>query len=312
MIRNGLFIFLVLVSFSIEAKFNLLFVTKSYKTDFFREIEKGCKKAALDNKVNCIFIRMKDASSREQFLEIKKSLKEKKIDALAIAIINSKFTAKQLLKLKIPYITIDADFSKDDLEKFKVKRLSYIGTNNYNLGATLAKKYLEIFNDDSEICIISGHDYSVNLNLRIKGFKEEIKKSKKNIIFSNRCPLYCNENKDNAISKMNFMSKTYLEKKSKLTIAFMGGWPQFDYDKYVKTLKKYEKDFKSKNLKIISIDTLAIQKRLVNEGWSHLNVGQDPWSMGYIGVETLIKILNKKKVREVINTPITVCSKGKC
>ncbi|MCP4912777.1 MAG: sugar ABC transporter substrate-binding protein [Oligoflexia bacterium] len=312
MIKSIVLIFLSIFCITAHSKFNLLFVTKSYKTDFFKEIEKGCLKAAKDFKVNCIFVKMNDASSREQYLEIQKAMKDKKIDALAIAIINSKFTAKQLKSLNIPYITIDADYARDDFKKYDIKRLSYIGTNNYDLGRVLADKYLKMFDTDYEVCIISGHEYSDNLNHRIRGFKDGLKKSKKKIVLSQRCPLYCNENKDSAISKMNFMSKITLKDKRKLTIAFMGGWAQFDHDLYVNTLKKYEKQIKEKKLNIISIDTLETQKRLVREGWSHLNVGQDPWSMGYMGVKALVDILNGKRVNEIKHTPITICTKDKC
>jgi ribose transport system substrate-binding protein len=291
-------------------------LTKDTNLSFFKEIKNGCKEAAQKLNHTCTFIEMNEGNPRLQIRKLLKVSASQEIDGLAIAIIKSDFTAREINKIKeirgIPLVTIDADFKTSDLNDHGLKRISYIGTDNYQLGFRLGKELLKGFKVQSDICIISGHSYSKNLNLRIKGFKDALKINKKKIRYLNRCPLYTLEKPSVAVGQVSHMANEAISNKTKVTIALMGGWAQENYNKYRQSLVNIKKYIDNGDVRIVSIDTLPNQVKLLNEGYGHINVGQKPKEMGRIAFKTLLDAVHGKNTEEFIYIPSRVCIPNKC
>ena len=311
-----IFLLLITMSGAFAKNKNLLFLTKDTHLVFFKDIKNGCKSEALKTKNNCIFIEMNEGNPRLQIRKLKSVMKKNRIDGIALAVIKSDFTSLELKRVlrnkKIPLVTLDADFNKKDLAKNEIKRSSYIGTNNYDLGKTMAQTLLKEHKADSHICIISGHSYSDNLNQRIKGFKDVISEKTKNLKYLKRCPLYSLEKPGAALSQTVHIIKDSISINQNIIIAMMGGWAQDNRGKYISELSKFRKYFDTNKVKIISIDTTPNQLKLLNMGLGHLNVGQSPKEIGRTAFKTLLKLINGEKVEEYIYTPIRVCLPGKC
>jgi ribose transport system substrate-binding protein len=305
--------FILFVNRSYAKPINFLFITKDIGTVFFQKIKAGCNKRANELKnVNCIFAVMNQANPRLQISTLEEKLKIHKIDGVAFAVINSPFSSIELDKIipkNLPFITIDADFKPEDLKKANIKRQAYVGTNNYLLGKKLGELYSSSPYIKNNLCIISGHKYSDNLNLRIKGFRNALKENKINTDEIERCPVYSLENSTNSINMMQSMIKNNLSKNRPLTLAIMGAWPQQNPAKYRKVIAPYKSFIESGKLQIISIDTVDSQIELLKDGLSNLNVGQSPNGMGVMAIDVLYKIYKKEQFNEINNTPITVCNK---
>ncbi|OUR99914.1 hypothetical protein A9Q84_02470 [Halobacteriovorax marinus] len=298
-------------SFSEEKIYRFGIVTKDSNIPFFKSIKKGCLRRAKELKnVECLFAEMKAGNSHLQEQAIK-DLVSKKVDGIAIAIINSEFTKRSIenyIPKHIPVVTIDADFSKEVLKPNPKIRVSYIGTNNYVLGYELAKLFVDESLEANEFCIISGHRYSFNLNERIRGFMSYIKKSSKDKYVSNkRCPLYSLESSDKALSHLvrSLSFKTHDGKP--LTVAVMGAWPQTNLKDYIKLTSHVSKKLNTK-VNVFAIDTTSSQIELLKRGHSLGNVGQRPEQMGEMAIEILLDINKGKKVEEVNFTGVTKCT----
>jgi ribose transport system substrate-binding protein len=291
------------------ANYNFLVIAKDTQLNFFKEVKRGCKHAQLKYKnVRCIFPTMSSGNSRLQEQALRKVLKNNKIDGIAIAVINSEYTMfflNQIVPKHIPIITFDADFSKKVKSNNAKLSKSYVGTDNYALGKELGKQLVLDNPDSNEICILSGHNYSSNLNNRIEGFKSYIKNNSKKYSFNPRCPLYSLENSSRSLKQLQHALEFKTEFKKPPILAIMGAWPQLDTKNYRVFMNK----FKLKNsVEIYSIDTLNSQIELLKEGLSTINVGQRPFQMGFKSIETLLNIVTNKKVRPFTSTGLTVCT----
>ena len=296
----------LLLTYSVSADYNFAVIAKDTELNYFKEVKRGCKEAQLKFKnVRCLFPTMLSGNSRVQEQVIKNLLISNKIDGIAIAVINSEYTARFLKKMvpkNIPIITFDANFSKDINSDIA---LSYVGTDNYALGKELGNQLIKNNPEENEICILSGHSYSSNLNKRIKGFKDVIKKNSKKYSYNPRCPLYSLENSSRSFKQLQHALEFKTGSKRPPIIAAMGAWPQLDknYEKYI---SKYKKDHL---IEIYSIDTLQKQIDHLKLGLSTVNVGQRPFKMGYKSIETLYNILQNRPVKKFISTGLTVCTK---
>lgn len=294
----------------VKSQFKIGLVTKNINLSFFKEIKQGCIDQAFNKDVKCIHYDLPSGSVRLQLAAIKKLLTQD-IDLLAVAVIHSKFlmdNLKVLNKKNIPIITVDADFAKDDLDNNPSFRKAYIGTDNYLLGVEIGKKVNSILDDrKANFCIISGFEYSDNLKMRYEGIMSEIKlklgegKSQMN----KRCPLFSNEDPKRAINQMMTIINSSKPNSDLIpTIIFTGGWAQLSPVKYKKALLNYKKKLDKKEIIIVSADKLPSQIKLLDQGYSHGNVGQNPYEMGQTVIDVSLKILTGQKIQEVNYTGV--------
>jgi len=277
-------------------------------------MKNGCEKRASEiDGVNCVYFSFASSNPRLQKKKLEQILinKTNKIDGLAFAVVHSKFSVKILNSEQfknVPVITIDADFSSDELKKYPKIRSAYIGSNNYDLGYQLGLIYKNNIKTKDQYCIISGFNFSNNLNDRIKGFNHAIKDSP-NLIENSRCPLYSNEDGQNSRKLGLFnLEKESINSETK-SIIYMGGWPQDNINSYRKSFGKYQKDLKSKKINIYSIDSLPGQIKLLREGLSSGNVGQSPYEMGVKAIDTLLELHKGKKLKvTIIHTKSKICT----
>ena len=212
----------------------------------------------------------------------------------------------------IPVTTWDSDL----LDKDKGLRATYVGTKNYDIGVNLAKIAMKLKPKGGTICIQSGGAAAANHNERMQGIRDTIagKKSKEppgdRLTNQNGwtevegCPLYTNDDFPLAAKQMGEI----LAKFPDLT-AFVptGGFPQFVPNAYKQVVEKNMDRVKSKKTILVVADTLPVQMDLMKAGYSHGQVGQRPFDMGYKSMFVLKDLAEKKKVQDPIYTGLDVC-----
>jgi ribose transport system substrate-binding protein len=82
----------------------------------------------------------------------------------------------------------------------------------------------------------------------------------------------------------------------------VGGWPLFAPDGWKNFVDPLKADVDSKKLALVAADTLPAELQLLKEGYVHALVGQRPYEMGEVAMQTLLKIKNGEKVDEIIYT----------
>ena len=86
-----------------------------------------------------------------------------------------------------------------------------------------------------------------------------------------------------------------------------GGFPQFVPQAYRQVVEKNMERIKSKKTILVVADTLPVQMDLMKAGYSHGQVGQRPFDMGYKAMSILKDLKEKKKVADPIYTGLDVC-----
>jgi ABC-type sugar transport system substrate-binding protein len=122
-----------------------------------------------------------------------------------------------------------------------------------------------------------------------------------------RTPLYCKDDYDRSVEQLLFA----LNDNSINVVISVGWWPQIS-KLYREKVKPFKAELLDTNKKIIiSADATPIQMEYLQEGLSHVNVGQDFAKMGSLSYTLLKKLANGERIPEYNYTPGKVFRKNK-
>ena len=286
-------------------------VPKSVNNEYFKPVERGAQDAAraLDG-VECLFTGPLTADPRLQD-DIISKLVDEGIDGIAVSVINSRFLQAHSIakarKAGIPVVTFDSDFSQAVLLRDPHIRAAYIGTDNYALGHELGMVARHLRPNGGVFCIISGHKTAPGLQRRMRGVLGALANAPGGAwVEYDRCPLYSQDDPDKALEQLTYMMD--MSRKTNLsvdTLIVLGSWPQQDGQKYQDAMRDRQDVLADQG--IIMVGTEDEQLDMLASGLAHANVGQSPYSMGKIAVETLFNLARGKSVPEIITTPIKRC-----
>ncbi|AGL50782.1 LacI family transcriptional regulator [Thermotoga maritima MSB8] len=304
--RKGLLLLgmiLLLSVFVFSEDMTILLAPKSLNNPYWFAVENGMKDAAEKLGIKAIFDAPVEADAAKQAEKILSYI-VKGVDGIGISPNDPegiKVVVKRALDKGIPVIMFDSD-SPDS------GRYAYIGTNNYNAGyeagklmAQLIEKY-KAEKKTIRLAILTGGLAALNLNERIRGFKDALedysKRSGKEIVYV-ADPFPCDDDSAKAIQIIRDVTRKYTD----LDGWFMsGGWPLFaPKETVISALGGPER---MKDLLVVGFDTLLPELELVKAGAVKGLVGQRPYDMGYlsvlvlynmakIGVENTLKMLPK-------------------
>ncbi|NRD73756.1 substrate-binding domain-containing protein [Shewanella sp. VB17] len=296
-------------------------IPKETNNPFFIASGEGCKFAAkkLGN-VECIFQGSANIDVRAQD-KIISDLIDTGVDGIAVAISQSEFLAshsiKKAIEHQIPVITYDADFDPQTLKKYQHLRLSYIGSDDFELGKALGEQLTLYRPNGGVLAIQSGRPDSPNLNLRVMGVRSALSGKLYSTAPGERLngdngwteisqPLYNFGQFDKALEDLKTVLNLYQDQKIDSFVA-VGGWPQF-IEGYRDIVEPYKLDIERKDIVVIIGDSAKIQRQYLQEHLAHANIGQNPFEMGKQAIFTLYKIVNKQKYEKQIMTPLTYCT----
>ncbi len=276
----------MLFSFSVAMAGQLTFLLspKSLNNPYWFAVENGMNAAAKKLGVKAIFDAPIQADALQQAQKIEAYI-VKGVNGIGISPNDPqaiKLVVQKALKKGIPVITFDSDAPASG-------RYVYIGTNNYNGGYECGKlmaKFIAKYKKNKstiKLAILTGGLAALNLNQRIKGFKDALAKyvKGKKVVFV-ADPFPCNDDTAKSVQIMKDVSKRY----SDLDGWFMsGGWPLFAPKNTVVSALGGMK--RVKNLLVVGFDTLPPELKLVEAGVVKGLVGQRPYDMGYLSIVVL-------------------------
>ncbi|ADA66693.1 periplasmic binding protein/LacI transcriptional regulator [Thermotoga petrophila RKU-10] len=296
-------VILLLSVFVFSEDMTILLAPKSLNNPYWFAVENGMKDAAEKLGIKAIFDAPVEADAAKQAEKILSYI-VKGVDGIGISPNDPegiKVVVKRALDKGIPVIMFDSD-SPDS------GRYAYIGTNNYNAGYEAGKlmaQLIEKYRAEKKtirLAILTGGLAALNLNERIRGFKDALedysKRSGKEIVYV-ADPFPCDDDSAKAIQIIRDVTRKYTD----LDGWFMsGGWPLFaPKETVISALGGPER---MKDLLVVGFDTLLPELELVKAGAVKGLVGQRPYDMGYlsvlvlynmakIGVENTLKMLPK-------------------
>lgn len=298
---------------SAETK-QIAMIFKVINNAFTPPLQQGCAAAAKDLGVTCTFMGPTEYNEAEE-VQMVQDMVQRGVDGIAVSAANPKAMARVLQQAKakgIPVVMFDSDVLPEDAGV----RLTFIGTDNYQFGAELAKKVLDDKKKGGTVCIQSGAPASLNLNDRIQGIRDTlagVPKSApvKQLTGQNGwteaagCPVYNNDDIRLAAQQVNdvFTANPKLD-----AFIAVGGWAQYAPQAYRQAVDLQKERVASKDLVISFGDNFEPQMPLLKAGLSHYNIGQRPYDMAYTAVKSLVDVFAGKKLEPMIVTGVEVCT----
>jgi ribose transport system substrate-binding protein len=290
-------------------------VPKAMNNPFFDQAREGCKAAEREiPEVECLYIGPGEHAEEEQ-VRIVEDLVTRGVDGIAVSPSNAPAIARSLeraLSAGIPAITFDSDLLLAD----RRLRVTYVGTENYEIGVAQAKVLARFKPGGGTLCIQSGGPAASNHNERMQGMRDTLSGRRSSAPPGERlageggwrevegCPLYSNDDLPLSVSQMADVLGKYLELDA---FVVTGGFPQFVEAAYRQVAVAHAGRLRSGRTILIAADTLPMQMAILRDGLSHAQIGQRPFEMGYRAMRVLKQIREGEPVSDPIYTGLDVC-----
>jgi ribose transport system substrate-binding protein len=260
-------------------------VAKSQSNAVFQAAHKGAKDAAseLGAKYNAdVEIDIKtptdeDATKQAEAIE---ALTRQGVDGIAVSCSEAATVTPAINKAIEKGVAVMC-FDSDAPES---KRFCYYGTDDASCGQRVMAELATAMNNTGTIAILAGNQSAPNLQKRVQGVRDELKKHPnmhelndgKGVFFHQETPEKAAEAVQNAQNANPGIQGW----------ALVGGWPLFTTD----ALK-----WKPGTVKCVSVDALPAMLNYLKDGHVQVLLAQDCYGWGHKSVELLLdKIVNNK------------------
>ncbi|RKL65436.1 LacI family transcriptional regulator [Salipaludibacillus neizhouensis] len=265
-----------------KPSYRLVIIPEEMNNDYWRLVEEGARKAAEELNISLQYTGPVTANVDDHIKTIQKAVASNVDGIITQGLIEDDFTPliDQVIQKGIPVITVDTDAPDS-------RRMSYIGTDNYNAGYLAGQELAKDTNGQGKIAIITGHFNTANQVLRVRGFKDAIEKEKDLEIVA------IEESKISLIQAAEMTFKI-MNEHSDITAFF--GTSALDGVGIASVLNSLDKN---KNIYIMAFDTLPETLQLMEEGRINATVIQHPYDMGYNSVKVMVDLIHGEKIEEL-------------
>jgi len=299
-----------------QDKKQLAIVVKGLDNAFFEQIHVGCEKwnsENADSEYTCFYTGPASTSDEAGEAQIVGDLlANPNTAAIAISPSNAQLIAQTVRNAKptIPVLTIDAPFAAADNDLVA----TYVGTDNKTMGVKLGEYVKANASSGGKVCIIEGNPAAQNILDRATGFREGLTGEKDLQALTGQggwtdapgCPVFTN---DDGAKGVQAMSDILAANPDIKVFAMMGGWPLFMAPQAYRDLFNPLKDkIASKDLLVVSTDTIGDEIPLLKEGLVQILVGQVPKDMGYLAPGAMIKAIKGEKLEPNTYTGLDTCT----
>lgn len=270
-----------------DEKVTIAVVPKAMDNPVFLDTKAGAEQAAEDLGIELIWTAgfKSDAAEQVQVLE---GLIQKGVDGMLISCNDPSALNDVIAKAKAEGIYV-ATFDSDAPDS---ERAFYVGIDNYDVGKLGGKRYAELAAEKSgkvETALLTGILGAFNLEERIRGFKDGIKGSNVEVVSIQTC--------EDDINKAVQVIDDFTNANPNLDgWFFIGGWPFFAPPESLGTLKTF---VDAGNL-VVSIDNFYPMLDFLEAGMTQMLVGYSFYDMGYVGLQSLMTLIEGGSVDEMI------------
>lgn len=277
-----------------EKTYKIVCITKNMDetNGFWKSIMDGARLAASEFKVD---LSIRGPEVEEDYVMqnrlIKEAIKEKP-DAIVLAAADYEKTnesAKSIVENNIKLVLIDTKV-KDQVAD------SIIATDNYKAGIRMGAVMKRLVEEDDQIGIISFVKGTSSAIEREAGIRMGLSDDQDRIAQV----VYC----ESDYNKAEQLTKEMLENNPKITV--LAGLNQYSSVGAGKAVKELGLD---DTVKIIGFDNAREQIKYLEEGIYEAIAIQKSFNMGYLGVESAVKLLNGEYVEKEIDSGSTLITK---
>lgn len=269
-----------------EEKLNISVISKGYQHEFWRAVELGAKQAGKDLGVDVSFIGPEKESEIGKQVGMVENAINAKVSGIVLAALDANAltpVSKRAIESKIPVVTFDSDLSNG-------LSSSFIATDNVAAGAEAAKEMIKIIGEEGKVAIVAHNAGTTTAIDREKGFRDEMSKHSKieilNTQFSDG-----DKSKALAITQDIIMANPDIE-----------GIYGTNEGSSVGVARGVEEKGLQGKIAVIGFDSSEDEVRFINNGAMSGMMVQNPYQMGYVGVQTIVKVIKGEKVEKRIDT----------
>ncbi len=269
-------------------------ITKSTESDFFKSVFSGANAAGTEYnlKVSC-----QGADTEEDF-EMQNDLIRRAIEEGAQAIVLSAVdyngnaaAVEEAAQAGVKVVVIDSDVNSDQV-------LCRIGTDNYAAGRMAGEAVLAGTKEDLYVGIVNFDKNSANGQQREQGFRERL----------------LEEERVREVTTVNVLSTTedaragcveLLKEYPKINVVVtFNEWTSLGVGWAIRDLNAQEE------IMVVAFDSNVVSVGMLETGEVDALIVQNPYAMGYLGVETAYDILEKHGVSKTqVDTATTLVTR---
>ncbi len=273
----------------------IVFITNS-NADWWSAVEKGMKDGGKDFKV-AVEMRRNEGSAQGQIEKLKSVLSMPSVKGVAISVIEANAggvaeVMKELKKAGKLVITIDSDGDPDS-------RIAYIGTNNIEAGKIAGKVAAAVRPQGGPVVVFVGSKEAANSIERRKGFFEGAGSA-----FSELETFTDGSDKPRAAENVRSAISKYTD------MGMMLGIWSYNAPAIAQEMESNAELRKRVNVVTFDLDERAVLQ--MEQGLIDATVCQNPYEIGYKGVELLKALIDddKTKVESMLPEGKTVINTG--
>ena len=262
-------------------------ILSNLENPFFQEMKEGAMERARSGGIS-LEVTSADDSPVKELHEIRRFIDEE-VDVVILNPANSHAVARGVIlcnEAKIPVITLDRESIRGDV-------ISHIGSNNLNGGKILARYLVDELGREAEIIELEGRaDTTASVN-RGRGFNQ-VAMGNLNIMMREDAEF--EREKGYEIMKRILVEEPIIE----------GVFAHNDESALgaIKAIKE-----SGRSIPVVGFDGTAEAIEAIKNGELMATVKQNPYDMGYIGMETAIKVTNKEWVNRKIDIGVYLTTK---
>jgi len=261
---------------------------------FWESIRRGAERAGEEAGVKIFWNGPEREGNREMQIQIIEDFITQKVSGFVLAPIDNKALVPSVEKIyakNIPCVIIDSGIDTD-------KYVSFIATDNYKGGVIAARRMGKILRGRGKIVVVKYAPGSASTMKREDGFIDTIKKEFPEIeIVDSK---YGMDTVETALQA----AEDLLTKNAELDGLFA-----CNESTSVGALRALQSQGRAGKMKMIGFDAGGLLIEGVKTGVVDSLVVQNPYKMGYEGVQTLIASLDGKEVERRVDTGVTLVTK---
>ncbi|MDE7332530.1 MAG: substrate-binding domain-containing protein [Lachnospiraceae bacterium] len=269
-----------------KEKIHIIFIPKviDEDNDFWKLLIEGAQMAAAENQIELTIVATEtenDCVGQNELIEWAIAQKPDAILLTPCSFTKTTPYAKKVKEQGIPLILVDSAVDEDIAD-------TVITTDNVKLGEVEGNYMKQYVTEESQIAIIGHVEGSSTAIEREEGVRRGLGEYEDKIVDV----VFCDSDYDKAYHLMMGLIEKYPD------IDLVAGLNEYSAVGAARAIK--EKELHDR-IRVVGIDSSLEEIQLLEEGIFEIIVIQNPFKMGYLGVEAALKILNGEKVLRYID-----------
>ena len=280
------------------AKLTIAVIPKGTTHEFWKSIHAGALKAAEELKVEVVWKGPLKEDNRDEQIKIVEDMTSRKVSGIVLAPLDDtalRLPVKNAVAAGIPVVIIDSGLQSEDYA-------SFVATDNRHGGQLAGEHLAKLLGGKGQVVMLRYQEGSASTNDREAGFLEAIAKSPGiKVVSSNQ---YGGATTESAYKASENLLAPY-EKGGKLTV---DGIFCPNESTTFGMLRHLQDAGLAGKVKFVGFDSSPKLVDALAAKQLHGLVLQDPMNMGYLGVKTMVAVINKQPVEKRIATGETLAT----